>query len=193
MSAALKQQSRPASRYFGRVPVVVDAAAIVAELRAASHLWGQQKARLGGNSPHSETQDIWVRYRDVDAYIATYGANMSHFCDEHESVWLPPADFLPSAKQVALDLSAGFTLGGVLITTTPPGGCIAPHVDTGWHAEAHDKLYIALQVRPGARFCWQDGEINALDGEVYWFRNDVPHWVINDSNADRVGMIVCIR
>lgn len=84
-------------------------------------------------------------------------------------------------------------LGGILITRVPPGGEIKPHVDAGWHAGYFSKFYVAVQNEPGAVFGWDDGEIHAKTGEAYWFRNDVPHWVRNDSGADRIAMIVCIR
>lgn len=181
------------SRHFGRMDAAIDAQPIIAQLNQHPHLWGQQKARLRPGSPHSETQDIWLRFRDLDKYVQEHGADMSRFVDEHESVWLPPADLLTAAKAAAIHLAGDRLLGGVLLTRTPPGGRIAPHIDGGWHAAAHDKFYVALQVRSGARFCWEDSAINATDGEVYWFRNDVPHWVENDSDADRIGMIVCLR
>ncbi len=182
-------------RSFAQVGAGIDTGAVVAQLAACPQLWGQQRARIRPGSPHEETTDIWLRYRDLGAYKARYGSDMSHFCDEHESIWLEPAHYLPTAVAMSLQVQQqyGGTLGGVLLTWTPPGKCIRPHIDVGWHAEAHRKYYVALQVRPGAEFCWEDGTIRAEDGEVYWFRNDVLHWVNNDSDEDRLTMVVCLR
>lgn len=186
---------------FEKLDYTVNVGPIVAQLAAHPELWGQQTARTIAGSPHDETQDIWLRYRDLNAYRAEYGDDMSHFCDEHESVWLPPADKLRHASLIARTIAHRFeqsaqfpgNLGGVLITKTPPGGRIKPHIDRGWHAEAHDKYYVALQVAPGMRFCWEDGTIEAKDGEVYKFQNDRRHWCENDSDIDRISMIVCVR
>jgi quercetin dioxygenase-like cupin family protein len=176
-------------RIAGGMPV----AGAVAELSAHPNLWGQQTARLGAGSPHRASTDIWLRYRDVDAYVAEHGTEMSRFCDEHESVWLPPSRLLPACVGIAKRIAGERPLGGVLLTKLPPGRRIERHTDSGWHAEAHDKLYVAIQVAPGMKFCWDDGAISATDGDVYWFRNDVPHWVENPTDTDRISMIVCVR
>ena len=178
---------------FGKVDVKIDPQPLMEQLRAHQELWGQQAARIRDGSPHSATTDIWLRYRDPDAYYRQHGLNMAHFCDEHVSVWLPPAVPLSQGVSLARYLAGDRRLGGVLLTCTPPGCRIEPHIDHGWHAEVHDKLYVALQVRPGAEFCWHDGTIRATDGDVYWFRNDLTHWVVNNSDVDRIGMIVCLR
>lgn len=174
---------------FGAVPVQ----RLRQQLADHPELWGQQRARLVPGSPHEGTVDIWARFRDLDAYQAEYGSDMSHFVDEHESVWLPPSDDLPAIKGIATEIADGRRLGGVLITKTPPGGRIKPHTDSGWHAEAHEKYYVAIQVAPGMVFGFPDGGIEAKNGEVYKFRNDVEHWVINGSSIDRIGAIVCVR
>jgi Aspartyl/Asparaginyl beta-hydroxylase len=180
-------------RHFELVDSGIDVVPIVAQLEAHPELWGQQAARLGANSPHAESTDIWLRYRDVESYAIQYGTNMAHFCDEHESVWLPPSELIPAAVAIADQIAGNMALGGVLLTKLPPGARIARHTDHGWHAEAHDKFYVAVQARPGMKFCWDDGAIEAVDGEVYRFRNDVPHWITNESPVDRISMIVCVR
>lgn len=171
----------------------IDVAPVIEQLAAHPELWGQQTARLGVGSPHAESTDIWLRYRDVEAYAVRYGTNMAHFCDEHESVWLPPSELISAAVAIADGIAGNRPLGGVLLTKLPPGARIGRHIDYGWHAKAHDKFYVALQVRPGMRFCWDDGAIEAADGDVYRFRNDVPHWVENPTGTDRISMIVCVR
>jgi aspartyl/asparaginyl beta-hydroxylase (cupin superfamily) len=84
-------------------------------------------------------------------------------------------------------------LGGVLITKLPPGGEITPHVDGGWHAEYYDKYLVPIQNEKGAVFCYNDIELQPKDGEIYGFRNDVQHWVKNESNSDRIVMVVCVK
>jgi aspartyl/asparaginyl beta-hydroxylase (cupin superfamily) len=121
---------------------------------------------------------------------------MTGFCDEHEPMWYPVSFEMPEVFPVVTELMERVQakrLGGVLITRVPPGGRIDPHVDHGWHAEYYDKYYVPILNNSGATFNFPDGAIAPKDGEVYWFRNDVPHWVINDSQTDRIAMIVCIE
>lgn len=145
-------------------------------------------------SPHTQMRDIWVRYKDVRPHLEA--GDMTGFCDEHEPMWYPVSFEMPEVFPVVTELMERVQakrLGGVLITRVPPGGRIDPHVDHGWHAEYYDKYYVPILNNSGATFNFPDGAIAPKDGEVYWFRNDVPHWVINDSQTDRIAMIVCIE
>ena len=182
---------------FEKMPWKLNTIGLRAELLSAPHLWDQRpERRTGPNSPHREMVDIWVRYREMDQYKREHGSDLSKFCDEHESVWLPCSWSLPSALGL-VDQVAGAAmakkLGGVLITKLPPGGKIYPHVDSGWHAATYDKYYVAVRNPPGAVFGFDGGSFEAEDGDVFWFRNDVLHWVENNGDTDRIAMIVCIK
>jgi hypothetical protein len=176
---------------FIKIPITYDTEDIKNYLVGDHGFWDEHnKRRTFQGSPHSEMTDIWVRFGDV-----SHGDYSKLSC-EHDSVWYPCADIIPDAKNIAFDLMRavdGERLGGVLITKLPPGGKIAPHIDSGWHAEYYDKFYIALSNSPGSSFCFENGIIDAVDGECFWFRNDVLHWVENNSCVDRLAMIVCIK
>lgn len=176
---------------FLRVRTGVEIESTKAELAAHPELWGEFGARKDGDSPHREMVDIWARYRAQDELTST-----ASFGEPHLSSWYQAVNLLPSIKRASLDLMAlvrGEILGGVLITKLPPGGRLYRHVDRGWHAGFYEKFYVAIQNRHGSRFCWDSGTINAQEGDIWWFRNDVAHWVENDSDCDRISMIVCIR
>jgi quercetin dioxygenase-like cupin family protein len=161
-------------------------------LNAQPELFGQHVQRAQTYmSPHAAMKDVWVRYNDITKYT-----DLTHFNDEHDSVWYPAYDKLPELKQIVFRLMGlvnGERLGGVLITKIPPGGSIAPHTDSGWHAGYYSKFYIPIQNGEGAKFCFADGEINPSLGDVWCFDNSVPHWVENNSTEDRIALIVCIR
>jgi hypothetical protein len=146
------------------------------------------------NSPHAEMTDLWVRYNDVEPYIAK--GSMEGFDNEHDSIWYPVAEKLPSVKKVVFDLMRavdGERLGGILITKLNPGGKIKPHTDKGWHAQYYDKFFVPIQIKKEASFGFKDGDIHAVEGEAWWFDNSNVHWVNNDTDIDRIAMIVCIR
>lgn len=150
------------------------------------------KRREGYDSPHAQMTDIWVRYNAYENLVKSPHT----FNDEHDSVWYPAYHSLPELRPILFGLMSlveGERLGGVLITKIPPGGSIAPHVDGGWHAQYYDKYFVPIQSDPGCVFGFEAGEIHAAPGEVYWFDNSRPHWVRNDSQRDRIAMIVCIR
>jgi quercetin dioxygenase-like cupin family protein len=154
-------------------------------------LWDQNpQRRIGNGSPHSEMTDIWVRFGD------TSNGDFSSSVAEHDSIWYPSADVIEGAKRIAFDVMAavdGERLGGILITKLPPGGRIHPHSDSGWHAEYYEKFYVAISAPDKSVFGFDGGEIIADNGDCWLFRNNIAHWVINDSDQDRISMIICIK
>lgn len=146
------------------------------------------------NSPHAEMSDIWVRYNDINPFLEK--GSLDGFEAEHDSIWYPVVKEIPAVKEVVFDLMSkvdGERLGGVLITKLPPGGHITRHTDAGWHAQYYDKFFVPVQISEGAIFGFDDGDIHAQEGDAWWFDNSNPHWVTNNSNCDRIAMIVCIR
>ena len=178
-----------------RLDLSVDVASLRAALLEKSGLFGVYPYRkMAPGSPHAEMDDIWVRYNDINPFLAA--GSMEGFGDEHDSVWYPVYYELPEVKDIIFDVMSavrGERLGGVLITRLPPGGKIEPHRDGGWHAEYYDKYYVPIQNDVGAIFGFEDGVIDPEEGEVYWFNNSELHWVENNTNDDRIAMIICIK
>jgi hypothetical protein len=165
-------------------------------LQAQPALFGlrdqRTRAYQGQQSPH-KMSDIWARFNAWENVVADW--DKARF-EPHESVWYPEAAKIPQVRPIVFDLMRiveGEKLGAVLITKVPPGGRIESHVDGGWHALHYSKFYVPIQNGKGAVFCWEDGCIDPALGEAYWFVNQTPHWVINDSDEDRIAMIVCIK
>lgn len=170
-------------------------APLISEIEAHPDLWDSiQFRKTAPNSPHSRMSDIWVRYNDIDAYLKNPGGRS--FNDAHVPIWYPAWEKLPALRPIIFALMAtvrGEMLGGVLITRIPPGEGIAPHVDTGWHVDYYDKFYLSLKSAPGADFFCEDEVLNPRVGEIYRFDNRALHWVVNNSDQDRMTLIVCIR
>lgn len=154
-------------------------------------LWDRYNMRRLTGSPHVEMVDIWARFNNPEPFIKS--GDWSKFVDEHESEWLFKIPEVEEICQQLMQYLDGERLGGVLITKLPPNGKIYPHVDNGWHAEYYDKYFVSIKNGKGAKFCFDDGEIEPNEGDVYAFRNDKNHWVENKSNQDRIAMIICIK
>ena len=170
-----------------------DVASLQVALKRQPWLFGQQNFRKAAYE-HTDMTDIWVRYNDISAYTAQ--DDFEFINAEHDSVWYPAYYMLPQLRPIIsklMTLVDGERLGGVLITKLPPGGSIKAHVDTGWHASYYDKYYIPIQNEDGAVFSFPDGDIKPKLGEGYWFENSIPHSVVNNSDSDRIALIVCIR
>ena len=162
-----------------------------AELEVNNHLFGEFNARKNSGPIHAEMDDIWLRYGDISDLVKS--GDFSTIANEHDSIWLKD---LPFCKKLCFDVMSlvqGERLGGVLITKLPPGGKIQPHTDSGWHAEYYDKYYVPINNKKGSLFCFEGGSIEAKEGDVYAFDNSYMHWVENNSNEDRIAMIICIK
>ena len=182
---------------FMRIASGVDVMPLMMELKRQPELWNATPYRTKfESSPHRETDDIWLRYKDIKEEVETN--DFSTIASEHDSVWYPAYDKLPSCRAMIFDLMArvqGERLGGVLIYRVPPGKQIYEHVDRGWHPEYYDKFNISLQSNLLCPLIYtrHDEAMRSDTGDVFWFRNTIPHMVKNDSNEDQIIMCVCIR
>jgi hypothetical protein len=171
-----------------------DPAPLVAELDAHPELWNQYRFRTEHpRSPHREADDVWLRYNDVKNLDP---ANPTAFNDEHVAVWYPAAEKTPlirmAAESLAFRLGAR-TMGAVLITRVPAGKQIYPHVDGGWHAKAHRKFLVLLRGNMQQSFLFENEGMYAEAGEIFEFQNEYAHSVRNQTDFERISMIVCLR
>jgi quercetin dioxygenase-like cupin family protein len=167
---------------------------LLLELKNNPQLWNEHKYRTSNpTSPHREVDDIWVRYNRME--VLENAPEL--FNAEHDSVWYPAIERLPSLRKMALDLMhyvGGERLGGILITRVKPGCRVYPHHDCGaWHSAYYDKYAIQLESAPGQSFDFDGESLSASPGDTYWFNNQKVHWVNNNSDVDRITVIVCIR
>lgn len=180
-------------KYFHSLRQRVDVEPLRLALARQPWLWDQQPLRREmPDTPHGGMKDIWVRY---NAY-KNFTGDVAKFNAEHDSVWYPAWYALPELQPIVFGLMSlvrGERLGGILITTIPPGGEIASHVDDGWHVRYYDKYYVQVDSGPGALFWAEDTSFVPEVGEVYFFDNKVTHGVRNLGSATRTTLIICIK
>lgn len=170
-----------------------DVAPLLEQIQAHPEVWNTHRQRTEAyGTPHNGVSDIWVRYRPWEQYTGDWAA----FHDEHKSEWYPVAATIPAAWSLARKVKrhvGADVLGGVLITKIPPGGRVEPHIDGGWHAAHYRKFALQIQGNQKQAFCFEDAELRAEPGDLYGFDNSRLHWVENQSDTDRMTMIVCVR
>jgi len=154
-------------------------------LQANPQLWNADTQRTkDASSPHSQVDDIWVRYSATPEEPGP-----------HEAVWYPAAAVLPVREIVypLMHFVRGERLGGILITRIRAGKQCKPHRDDGWHARYYEKFAVQVQSAPGQLFCFEGESLEALPGDTYTFDNSFEHWVTNDTPHDRITLICCIK
>lgn len=165
-------------------------ASLVAQLADHPELWNEHNQRLSG--PHAAVSDIWVRYNAWENYLR----DPATFHDAHVSSWYPCIAKIPAARALVEEVFqrvGGTHLGGVLITRIPPGEQVKPHQDHGWHADVHEKFAVQIKGNQQQAFCFEGVELRPEPGDLYTFDNHYTHWVINDSDEERITLIICLR
>lgn len=175
------------------VPGRIEVQPLLSQIEAHPELWDDFDFRTNSAiSPHREMSDIIVRYNARE----NFQGDRITFNEAHESVWYPCIREIPAAIPIALEvmrLVEGERLGMVLITRIPPHKQCYPHRDAGWHARYYDKYAVQLASAPGQAFCFEGESLSADPGEIYSFENSQVHWVTNDTDFERMTLIVSVR
>ncbi len=182
---------------MNKIDFYIDPKPFIEELEQFPELWDRYSMRrtMYDGSPHRECHDIWLRYNDFANFDPD---DPVAFSNRHESVWYSAAWMMPKIKELVMQIYYhvnGTELGGVLITKVPPGCCVYPHVDTGWHAEHYDKKYLfLLKSAPKQVFKFTyGGNYEGETGELWLFNNQHEHSVYNASNEDRISLLLAVR
>lgn len=170
---------------------------LLSEVELSSDMWDQHtlRTRMYPDSPHRECHDIWIRYNSWENFDPSHP---EAFSNEHKPVWYSAYIALPSVKSVieqVADLVPYSELGGVLVTKVPPGKQVYPHSDAGrWHSEYYDKkILVLLQSAPKQSFNFPNMSFEGKSGDVFVFDNHVTHSVTNESDIDRISLIMAVK
>lgn len=153
-------------------------------------LWDENRLRTTyPGTPHNEVSDIWVFFNEIPDDPATV-------IDDKDVIPYRAWSVLPQLRPIIFDLMRrveGVRLGRVIISRMAPGTKISPHVDGGAPALWYSRYQIALQSLPGCLFKAGDETVNMRTGDVWFFDNQQTHSVVNNSEDERLSIIVDIR
>jgi hypothetical protein len=172
-------------------------------LHTHEHLWNQHALRTATpGSPHREIDDIWLRMNDLSK-CRQADVDPGPIVDHRECINYPAFQELPEARALVQMLAATVScsrIGRCLVSRLAPGKAILPHKDIGddlsiyYDNEAYySRFHIVIQGYPGSTFRCEDETVTMQTGEIWWFRNDLDHEVINNSRDDRIHLVADIR
>lgn len=192
-------------QHFYRIHRGVNVVPAMLALMRRPGLWQEDTfLRHYPQGPFGEVESVMLRFPkkvvfdgpDAEEKVALYKQNMLPGYDQHESIDYPAYAMLPEARALVMSTFAavsGERLGRVMINKIKPGGRIYRHADTPEHANYYRRFHIVLQSAPGSRFLCEDEEVHMDTGEVWWFNNKLEHEVINNSNEDRIHIVMDAR
>jgi hypothetical protein len=182
-------------RNFHQIAGGVDVMPLTHALRRNEQLWNAHAFRTTfTNTPHSEVDDIWLRYAEVRE-----GDTNDEIANTESCVWHSAIHALPQAKPIILSLMhrlEAYELCRALITRLAPGGHIYPHADVGGayvHMKDIGRYHVVLQGLPGCNFRCGEEIVQMQTGEIWWFNAHLEHEVVNNSEDDRIHLLVDVR
>ena len=195
-------------KYFLKIAENINVLPVLMRLQQNPQFWREDTyLRTFPQGPFGEVDSIIARFppravaatqEEADDLMATPGY------DQHECIDQPIYGQIPELRPLVMNLFTfvgGTRLGRVMINRVKPGGRIHKHADTLAHANYWHRHHICLQSATGVKFTAGDEGVWMAPGEAWWFDNgkgtadeDRPaHEVINDSQIDRIHLVVDIK
>jgi len=192
-------------RNFQLLAQGIDIGPLLAAVQRRYELWNAYSVRTWHpQSVHRVVDDIVLRYNTFDAEHDDF---VEAVCSRIEVVNYPPWNELPEAQELIKSLIfrvSGLHLGRVFISRMAPGVVIPPHTDRIAPAEEqfpmrmppalyYNRYHVLLASAPGCVFVCDGEQVSMKPGEVWFFRNELLHEVVNNSAEDRISLVVDIH
>lgn len=178
-----------------------DPSLIMSQLRIHPELWDENTLRTKHpGTAHSQVSDIWLMFNKLptehDINQAALFKDHLPVIDDRDVIPYRAWYRLPACRPLIFNImrqQEAHRLGRVMITRLPPGKRIDPHKDGGAPATYFQRFQVALQCLPGNCFRIENEQVEFRTGDVWYIDNTKEHEVINNSEADRIVMIVDMR
>ena len=173
----------------------LDPGPLLKRLQDNPGLWRRGEREAYEGSVHGQASSIQLRWVPPEVLERARAAGPQEVLDyadsqdtEQAKVLMPEAG--EAVLQVLENLGALGGIGHVILTRLPAGASIGKHVDEGLYATVHDRFHACLAAAPGARFHCGGETLEPAPGDIFWFNHKLEHWVENQSQAERVHLIV---
>lgn len=156
------------------------------EIRRNWYLWDEITHRQDyPGSAHTDTKAIYLRWAAEWTPACIFDSLSAEWCDAAHSL-----GETMSLVRYLLDAIGATEFGRVMLVSLKPGGRITPHWDAGLYADHFDRFHVALQSDAGNAFTVDDASVHMADGEAWWFNHQLEHTVRNESQRERVHLII---
>jgi hypothetical protein len=187
---------RLAMKYFRQVMSGIDVQPLLAQIEEHPELWSRNGAWTDGKQSVLAKMETGMAAERIELRYNTTPAGLP----QHPKYWNRAA-WPILTEAVKLIAALQFALGGIeilgrcIISRMAPGDVIAAHVHEVQHGlppifETHQ---VPLQVARGVVFRCGDEDCYMRPGTAWTFPNQVKHAVYNNSDRDRISMMVDIR
>lgn len=162
------------------------AAQCMEEVRRNAYLWDAVTHRQDyPGSAHRDTRAIYLRWAAEWTPACIFDTLSAEWCDAASIM----AKTMGLVRSVLAEIEAK-ELGRAMIVSLRPGGIITPHCDEGAYARHFARYHVPLESASGNTFTVGGETVRMEVGELWTFRHDLEHTVRNDSELERVHLIV---
>lgn len=151
------------------------------------HLWYENTTRQDApGSAHQDTRSIWLRGPSHITLDTVFNDLKASDYPAMQVIGNPVFELLSKAL-VNLQIAE---LGRVMIVALKPGGAIQQHRDEGSYADHYSRFHLVVSSSDGNTFTCADESVHMKTGELWWFDHQDEHHVRNDSNEERIHIII---
>lgn len=172
------------THYFGNVDI----------LPFFEELEAHPEAYMPGASDgdHPNTKGIILKFPDLKTY------DLKTVTEEVDlnSVYYPAYHLyksLPKLLDKVMELVKGKHLAWAGVLNLAAGGEIKPHEDTTKLPVDYKRIHVVIKTEPGCTLKTGDEELHMKTGEVWWFNNRIMHSGKNESDTNRIHMVLDIK
>ena len=144
--------------------------------------------RLAYQSQHNDVEDIVLRFQPVQGLFT-----FEDFLNGKECADLFVQKYMPKTCELIITLTKRFKVGRVVIAKLKAGGMIGEHIDEGEYHKDYSRYHLVVDTNPKVIFGCGGEEVHMPEGTIWWFNNQLPHYVRNDGDTDRTHIIVDIK
>jgi hypothetical protein len=176
-------------RHFKLLESGIDVAPILRELADHPELWGQNTGRQNSVDVQRETQAVAIcSHTDQRTFLEARQQSPVSYVGRPT----PTAQLLPNALEFVqrqLRQLHGRS-GRAVIVRLKPHGHVYEHIDGGLYYDLRYRCHLILHSVAGSRLRAGNEEVRMREGEFWWFDNQQPHDAVNESDEDRIHLIM---
>lgn len=159
------------------------------EIESNTDIWNVFTLRQNiPNSPHKQTKCIPLRGPELKPRI-----NLEEVIENYDTNLSDSFPFIVNSVNTLFNHFPECELGRVMLVSLDPGGHIDRHSDSGKYAEYYRRIHIPIKSLEGNIFISEDESIHMEPGGVYMFNHLIDHEVFNNSNEERIHLIIDFR
>ena len=176
-------------KYFKLIKRDVDVVAILREIQAHPEAWTFDTGRQDELTVQRETELIHLR---------SHGHT---FREDHQAIHISPFSYIgrPTSNVDLFPRTSAWIeefikrkkgrAGRASIVRLRPHGQVGRHTDGKLYYDLRHRYHLVVKSVEGSLLRAGDEEVRAMEGEVWWFDNQVPHEASNDSDEGRIHVI----